>query len=67
MKGKAIIFLETADVSEPGKTECRESCYGQGSSCKKCDIPKCYRKGWDKWQVDADNKKRCATKNGRPG
>ena len=41
--------------SEPGETECYEACWSEGRSCKKCWV-KCYRAGWSKKQVDADNK-----------
>jgi hypothetical protein len=40
--------------SEPGKTECLEAIWSEGKSCKGCWV-ECYRKGWPKKQVDADN------------
>ena len=36
--------------------ECREACWSNGRSCKKCPTD-CYRRGWSKALVDADNEK----------
>ncbi len=44
------------NTSVPGKTECYEALWSQGRACKRCKHPTCYRKGWEKWRVDADNK-----------
>jgi hypothetical protein len=45
--------------------ECREACWSNGRSCKKCKV-ECYRRKWSKSMVDADNKKlvsqKCAEK-----
>lgn len=41
--------------SEPGEKECWNAIWSQGRECKRCNA-KCYRKGWEKWRVDADNK-----------
>jgi hypothetical protein len=38
--------------------ECAEAVYSQGRHCKRCDRSDCYRQGWEKWRVDADNKER---------
>jgi len=43
--------------SEPKETECYEACWSQGCACKTCEV-KCYRAGWHKIAVDADNAKR---------
>lgn len=42
--------------TEPKEHECREAVWSQGHSCKTCWI-NCYRKGWSKPQVDADNRR----------
>lgn len=42
--------------SEPGDRECLEAVWSQGRYCKKCDM-KCYRAGWSKIEVDADNRR----------
>jgi hypothetical protein len=34
--------------------ECLEACWSQGRSCRTCWVT-CYRQGWRKTQVDADN------------
>ena len=40
----------------PGKDgECSEAVWSQGRSCKKCEHATCYRVGWSKSTVDADN------------
>lgn len=47
-------------VSPPtDEYECMEAVQSQGKACKKCDVKNCYRRGWEKWRVDADNAKRC--------
>jgi hypothetical protein len=38
-------------------TECREVIWSEGKSCRKCPLKECYRNGWLKSQVTADNKK----------
>lgn len=43
------------------KHECMEAVYSQGRSCKKCEHPNCYRVGWEKAKVDADNRRLCKT------
>jgi len=53
-----IVHMSTAETysSEPGETECWEAIWSQGRACKKCNVSfDCYRKGWEKWQADADN------------
>lgn len=44
--------------------ECPEAVYSQGRHCKRCLRHDCYRQGWAKWRVDADNKDRCRRENG---
>lgn len=44
--------------SEPKDGECLEAIWSQGASCRTCYVD-CYRKGWTKKRVDADNKKLC--------
>ena len=40
----------------PGKDgECPEAVWSQGRACRKCEHPSCYRVGWGKSNVDADN------------
>jgi hypothetical protein len=39
---------------EPGETECLAVIWSRGSSCKECWV-ECYRRGWKKPRVDADN------------
>lgn len=34
--------------------ECYRAIWSQGSACKACAVG-CYRRGWRKWQVAADN------------
>lgn len=41
---------------EPGRYECDAAITSRGYACKKC-LARCYRRGWDKWLVDADNKR----------
>ena len=41
--------------SEPGETECLTAIWSEGRSCKDCWI-ECYRRGWKKPAVDADNR-----------
>lgn len=40
--------------TEPGATECWVAIWSQGRNCRKC-THRCYRQGWSKRQVDADN------------
>lgn len=47
--------------SEPKETECRESCWSNGRSCKACQ-EHCYRSGWDKKRVGLDNERRVREK-----
>ena len=49
-------------ASEPKEFECYEAIWSFGKECKNCNVT-CYRKGWIKSQVDADNKKLVRTKN----
>ena len=50
--------------SEPGDTECWEVVWSGGRSCKRC-YRECYRKGWDKARVMADNAERVRRRNER--
>lgn len=36
--------------------DCREAMWSTGKECKKCPLKTCYRNGWTKKQVLADNK-----------
>ena len=42
--------------AEPGERECWTAIWSQGRDCKTCWI-KCYRAGWEKARVDADNRR----------
>jgi len=44
--------------NEPGENECLQAIWSQGGACKKCE-KNCYRKGWSKATVTADNRKIC--------
>lgn len=44
-------------TSVPGRTECYEAVWSQGRACRTCKRTDCYRRGWDKSLVDADNKR----------
>lgn len=47
------------NISEPDRgRECLEAVWSVGRACKRCRHESCYRVGWPKWLVDADNKKR---------
>jgi len=48
--------------SEPSDTECWEAAWSMGRSCKRC-YRDCYRKGWDKRRVLADNVELVRRKN----
>ena len=37
------------------KFECLEAVWSQGRACKRCFVSDCYRQGWEKRRVDADN------------
>ena len=39
-----------------GEKECLEAIWSVGRACKSCEHA-CYRRGWDKRQVDVDNKR----------
>jgi hypothetical protein len=47
---------------EPAETECWEAAWSEGEACAECDV-QCYRSGWPKSQVDADNARRVAGDN----
>lgn len=56
--GKPVGVLCTGSFSVPTKTEeCREVIWSNGTSCRKCHVTGCYRRGWLKPAVSADNKK----------
>lgn len=62
--GESAGILCTASLSEPGETECREAIWSEGRSCRKCRYEpepgrRCYRSGWPKKKVDADNERLC--------
>lgn len=40
---------------EPGERECRTAVWSVGRACKSCPVASCYRQGWKKSSVDADN------------
>ena len=42
--------------------ECMRAIMDEGGSCKRCDIPQCYRKGMTKAQATADNERLCREK-----
>lgn len=48
--------------TEPAERECLESCWSNGRACKTCSA-ECYRQGWPKTRVDADNQRRVAEKS----
>lgn len=59
--GTAII--EVGRCEQPTDDhECPEAVNSQGTACKRCDVSSCYRQGWGKLAVDADNTRRCITK-----
>lgn len=62
MKRCAVRLCDFRSEPCPNR-ECREAIWSQGRACKQCDR-ECYRRGWEKWRVDADNARRC--KNDRP-
>lgn len=51
-------FIDCGWFTEPTATrECREVIWSNGTACRRCPNKKCYRNGWLKKQVDADNRK----------
>ena len=52
-----VIHFEFAHFTGPGEHECPEVMWSNGTSCRKCPVKSCYRNGWLKKQVDADNYK----------
>jgi hypothetical protein len=46
----------------PADTECMTAVWSFGGACRTCDHDECYRQGWRKPQVDADNRRRVAAK-----
>ncbi len=48
--------------SEPSDTECWEMIWSEARACKGC-YRDCYRKGWNKAKVTADNVERVRRKN----
>lgn len=46
---------------QPGETECWQAIWSQGLACKACYV-ECYRRGWPKRRVDADNRARVKRK-----
>lgn len=52
------VFVCHGHFSQPTETEeCYEVIWSNGKSCRKCPLKACYRNGWLKKQVDADNRK----------
>lgn len=49
-------------VTPPSDKECLEMIWSQGRACRTCGTT-CYRKGWNRREVDADNRKLVAKKN----
>jgi hypothetical protein len=56
---KGVICIGGFRTEPTAEHECREAVWTQGNACKSCEV-KCYRAGWNKEQVTADNKKRVA-------
>jgi hypothetical protein len=52
----------TEPVHGPAGHECQEACWSQGRSCRACPVA-CYRQGWSKRLVDADNAALVASKS----
>lgn len=52
-KGNVYVCFHAAP---PDEYECYEAIMSQGRACGKCSID-CYRQGWSKYSVDADNRK----------
>jgi hypothetical protein len=42
--------------------DCYEACWSQGRACRICNHRECYRRGWRKERVDADNQRLVAAK-----
>lgn len=64
-RSKQYVHLDIQlGAEEPGETECREAGWSQGRACKDCGV-KCYRNGWSKQMVGADNKRLVAANTGR--
>ena len=38
--------------------ECLEAVWSRGGACEACDLGGCYRQGWEKAKVTADNRRR---------
>ena len=55
----SVLRLCIGGFAEPPghKRECLEAIWTQGRACKRCRVSECYRHGWEKARVDADNKR----------
>jgi hypothetical protein len=51
-------------ATPPGDKECLEMIWSQARACRHCAV-ECYRRGWNRQQVDADNRKLVAAKVGK--
>ena len=53
-----VICVLSANFTPPTKDrECSEVIWSNGTSCRRCPNKKCYRNGWLKAAVFADNKR----------
>ena len=54
----SIIHVCCGSFTPPtAEHECREVMWSEGRSCRTCPLKSCYRNGWKKAQVSADNRK----------
>ena len=52
------VFFEVGQFTGPtADHECSEVMWSNGTACRRCPVKSCYRNGWLKKQVDADNYK----------
>ena len=58
------VFLCTFRA-EPKDHECQEAIWSEGRACRACYVD-CYRRGWSKRRVDADNRRRCQANDREP-
>jgi hypothetical protein len=58
LKMNNTVFIDCAQFEPPTLyTECPEVIWSNGTSCRRCPIKSCYRNGWLKAAVGADNKR----------
>lgn len=60
----SVHLCDFCESPKPG-LECWTAIWSEGRACKSCDH-ECYRRGWLKWQVDADNHQLVLTTKGGP-